>query len=64
MLGYTLVMVGRKNLERFYYTTSSAKEKMYQLIKKYGLEIEKSYNDYECYTYICHDGTEFHINIC
>lgn len=60
---YTLVLVGGpKKVDKEFNTRDAAMRTMYDLIGRFGLKIEKIYDDKHAKTYICHDGSHFHIN--
>ena len=60
---YSLVLVnGPRRVDEVYQSRNAANDRMYKLLGELGLRIEKIYDDKHDKTYICHDGSHFHIN--
>jgi len=59
---YTFACTGLKHVhEQEFNTRDQANEYMYKMCKKYGLIIEKTYDDNHDKTYICNNNVRFYI---
>jgi len=52
----------KKIISESFSSRSDANQKMYNLLGKYSLKINKIYDDKHDKTYFCQDGSVFHIN--
>ena len=60
---YSLCSIGApKEVNEVYSTRESAKRAMYSICEKYGMSINKVYDDKHDKTYFTDRGSEFHIN--
>ena len=61
---YSFVLsTNRATLKSLTFTNrNAAMEEMYKDMQKYGLTLNKVWDDNHDKTYICNDGYEFHIN--
>ena len=61
---YTLAStgLGRKNLDKVYGSRDAATQKMYEVCRKFGLQIVEVYDDKHDKTYICNSGVRFYIH--
>ena len=58
---YTFAATGIKVRERTFVSRELANNHMYKVMDKYGLHIEKVWNDNHDKTYLCNNGVRFYI---
>lgn len=59
---YCLAATGLKMRDRKFFSRESAKEEMYAVMSKKGLQLLEVYDDKHYKTYVCTNGVRFHIN--
>ena len=53
---------GNKRIYEEYSSRQEAKQKMYDICSKYGINITRVYDDKHCKTYLSDTRAQFHIN--
>lgn len=59
---YTFAATGIKVREKTFASRWQANDHMYKLMEKFGLKIEKVWDDKHYKTYLCNDGVRFYIH--